>query len=85
MNRRGFLAGILAAGISPWVMSGGVASGILMPVRKLWAPTMNLYDPRELLKLHRSITGGILSVYAGTPPPNPNDPPTGGLIMQFAT
>lgn len=48
MNRRGFLASILAAGIAPYVMSSGIASGILMPVRKLWTPsvvaTLDLLD-----------------------------------------
>lgn len=34
MNRRGFLAGILAAGVAPAV----VGSGILMPVRALIVP-----------------------------------------------
>jgi len=35
MDRRGFLKSILAAGVAPYVMSGGIASGILMPVRQL--------------------------------------------------
>lgn len=34
MNRRGFLASILAAGVAPAI----VGSGILMPIRKLWTP-----------------------------------------------
>lgn len=34
MNRRGFLAGILASGVAP----AAVGSSILMPVRKLVAP-----------------------------------------------
>lgn len=36
MNRRGFLAGILAAGVAPAV----VGSGILMPTRKLVTPDL---------------------------------------------
>lgn len=45
MNRRGFLAGILAAGVSPWVMPGGVASGVLMPARQIWKPAgLDLLD-----------------------------------------
>ncbi len=39
MNRRSFLASILAAGVAPHVMSGGVASGIFMPVRQIWKPS----------------------------------------------
>jgi hypothetical protein len=38
MNRRSFLQSILAAGVAPWVMSNGVAGGVLMPVRKIIAP-----------------------------------------------
>ncbi len=34
MNRRGFLKSILAAGVAPAV----VGSGVLMPVRKIFAP-----------------------------------------------
>jgi len=34
MNRRSFLASILAAGVAPAV----IGSGILMPVRKIWTP-----------------------------------------------
>lgn len=40
MNRRSFLHSILAAGVSPWVMSNGVAGGILMPVRRLIVPAL---------------------------------------------
>jgi hypothetical protein len=38
MNRRSFLQSILAAGVAPWVMSNGVAGGILMPVRRVVVP-----------------------------------------------
>lgn len=41
MNRRGFLAGILGAGVAPAV----VGSGVLMPVRKLAVP-----EPRVLIE-----------------------------------
>jgi hypothetical protein len=34
MNRRGFLSGIIAAGMAPAV----VGSGILMPLGKVWVP-----------------------------------------------
>ena len=34
MDRRGFLKGILAAGVAP----AFIGSAILMPVRKLWTP-----------------------------------------------
>ena len=47
ITRRGFLCAILAAGVAPYVMSGGVASGILMPVRKvvlLDRGVITLYD-----------------------------------------
>lgn len=51
MNRRGFLGGLLggclAAATTPYIMSGGIASGILMPVHKVWVPpavaTLRLY------------------------------------------
>lgn len=35
MNRRGFLKGILAAGVAPYVVT---RAGVLMPVKKLWTP-----------------------------------------------
>ena len=35
MNRRGFLKGMLATGVAPYVVT---AAGVLMPVRKLWEP-----------------------------------------------
>ena len=38
MKRRGFLAGILAAGFAPAV----VGSGILMPVRRLVVPSLDI-------------------------------------------
>ena len=39
MNRRGFLAGVLAAGIAPYVVT---TAGVLMPVRDLWKPSLNI-------------------------------------------
>jgi len=52
MNRRSFIASILAAGIAPAV----VGSGILMPVRKLWTgydipfgTLLGYYPPSRLL------------------------------------
>lgn len=47
MNRRGFLGAILALGVAPYVVSGGVGRGVLMPVRKLWVPNdarIKLFD-----------------------------------------
>ncbi len=47
MNRRGFLGSILAACAAPYVMSGGIGRGVLMPVRKLWVPAdarIDLFD-----------------------------------------
>lgn len=35
MHRRGFLRGILAAGVAPYVCT---TAGVLMPVRDLWKP-----------------------------------------------
>lgn len=35
VTRRGFLNGILAAGVAPYVVT---TAGVLMPVRKLWVP-----------------------------------------------
>ena len=43
MNRRSFLASILAAGVAPAV----IGSGILMPVRKLIDPYAYLRDPGQ--------------------------------------
>lgn len=40
MNRRSFLAAMLAAGAAPYVMSGGIGRGVLMPVREIWTPNM---------------------------------------------
>ena len=40
MNRRGFLQGILAAGVAPAVIT---TAGVLMPVRALWKPR-GLFD-----------------------------------------
>lgn len=43
MNRRGFLGAILAAGVAPYVMSGGIGRGVLMPVttsQKIVFPTI---------------------------------------------
>jgi hypothetical protein len=42
MNRRGFLSAILAAGAAPYVMSSGVAKGILMPVREIIKPSQEI-------------------------------------------
>ncbi len=42
MERRGFLRGILAAGMAPAV----VKAGVLMPLGKIWTPVSGLiYDP----------------------------------------
>ena len=55
MNRRSFLQSILAVGVSPWVMSGGIAGGILMPVRQIVVATefdidaMVIQDIREVM------------------------------------
>lgn len=46
MNRRGFLASILAAGVAPAV----VGSGILMPVRKLLVPDQRIDLSEEALE-----------------------------------
>ena len=35
MNRRGFLSSILAAGVAP----AAIGSGVLMPIRQIWAPS----------------------------------------------
>ncbi len=40
MNRRGFLAGILATGVAPAV----VGSGILMPVRRVVTPELYVFE-----------------------------------------
>ncbi len=52
MNRRGFLAGILAAGVAPAV----VGSGILMPVRMVQPIT----DPFEILSLEEYARRAII-------------------------
>lgn len=58
MNRRGFLSAILAASAAPYVMSGGIAKGILMPVREIIKPV------QEILRIGESkiITHGGLTV-----------------------
>ncbi len=38
MNRRGFLSGILAAGVAP----AFIGSSVLMPVRQIWKPDARL-------------------------------------------
>lgn len=39
ITRRGFLSAILAAGAAPYVMSGGVGRGVLMPVKEVKVAT----------------------------------------------
>lgn len=39
MNRRSFLASMLAAGAAPYVMSGGIGRGVLMQVREIVIPS----------------------------------------------
>ena len=41
MNRRGFLAGILASGVAPYVST---MAGVLMPVRSIVAPDFDTLD-----------------------------------------
>jgi hypothetical protein len=41
IKRRGFVAGILAAGIAPAFIS----SKVLMPVRKIWTPPTSMANP----------------------------------------
>ena len=42
MNRRGFLQGILSAGVAPYVCT---AAGVLMPVKKIVTAPSYLTDP----------------------------------------
>lgn len=78
MNRRGFLGGLLggclAVATAPYIMSNGVASGILMPVRdtKIWS------------RIALADTAGFLRIYSGVPPPDPNEEPIGGLLVSLA-
>ena len=52
MNRRGFLKGVLASGCAPFVMSGAVAGGVLMPARRIWVrPAMATLPNAGELKL----------------------------------
>lgn len=56
MNRRSFLQSILAAGVAPWVMSNGVAGGVLMPVRQIvtldspWWTMMHGLTAEEIIR-----------------------------------
>ena len=46
MQRRGFLAGILAAGFAP----AAIGSGVLMPVRRIVTPQVILDVPKVLIQ-----------------------------------
>ncbi len=62
MNRRGFLRGILASGVAPFVVT---AAGVLMPVRqRILTPTVTLPQLAEGQTLHiLNETEGPLTVY----------------------
>lgn len=75
MNRRGFLQSILAAGVAPYVMSGGIASGIIMPVRKLWVPSSAM--------LSQFLDCGNLNLYTGAMPSDLYSEQVGELIAQI--
>ena len=42
MTRRGFLQGMLAIGVAPAIIT---TPGLLMPVKKLWAPAKEFWLP----------------------------------------
>lgn len=49
ISRRGFLAGILAAGTMPSIIAGGLERGILMPGKaSIWVPDLAIELPRFL-------------------------------------
>ena len=57
ISRRGFLTAMLAAGAAPYVMSGGIGRGVLMPVRELWVPRPDLDIQQVLRGLHEVLQG----------------------------
>lgn len=48
MQRRSFLAAMLAAAAAPAIFSGGIERGILMPVKEIWVPDQQIELPRFL-------------------------------------
>jgi len=61
MKRRSFLAGILAAGVAPHVVT---KAGVLMPVLNIWTPEeRNVMTPQEAaLEGWRPLPGGPVSL-----------------------
>ncbi len=57
-TRRSFLGAMLAAATAPFVISNGLARGVLMPApRKIWLPGDDEIVP----------AGPLLKLYSGTP------------------
>lgn len=77
MNRRTFLAGILATGAAPWV----VRAGVLMPVQSVWRPQYGsvMFDHAwddDGIKGIMELPNGIITGFYGnelclSAPPNP--------------
>ena len=57
MNRRGFLGAILAGGVAPFVMSNAIGRGVLMPVKELWTPALNVFY---------MAAGAVIKLYGGS-------------------
>ena len=69
MNRRGFLRGILAAGVAPYVST---AAGMLMPVKKLVAPvTVTTVTGMKLMNAYFGTIEGFRFIQSERPIPQP--------------
>lgn len=55
-TRRGFLKGILAAGVAPYVCT---TTGVLMPVRDFWKPISEVHPFSSLVVSARALGFGL--------------------------
>lgn len=87
MQRRSFLAGILAAATAP----AFVRASVLMPIQQpIWVPPLVDFDatsmdprgwPRGILG--EALTGGRLRIYTGAQPSHAGAVPTGTLLCEL--
>lgn len=61
MNRRGFIAGILAAGAAPWVCT---KAGVLMPVRQIVVPDQTMTATEVLERQREYLTKMAALIHA---------------------